>query len=114
MKTKRWWIIGGCIVALILLGVTAFSILLPGNLVVGSLNDREVWGRTTNRRGPCQFLTEGATATVQLGRQSARVTADAIEFPGGRTVKIPATCKKIELFETRNGMRILFDGSEQK
>jgi hypothetical protein len=42
------------------------------------------------------------------------VTADQVELHGGRIIKIPEGCKKVELLATRNDVRVLFDGQEQK
>jgi hypothetical protein len=109
---KQRWLIGGAVCVLIVLGTALAFMLIPRNsLVLGSVNGREVVGQG---RGTVRFMSDGKTATVQLGSHTSRVTADQIELSGGRIVKIPENCKKVELFETRDGMRLLFDGQEHK
>ena len=53
----------------------------------------------------------GRSATAEVGGQSVRVSAEEVEVIGVRTVKLPAACKKVELVETRGGVRILLDGA---
>ena len=113
MNKKRWFIVAGSAAIVALTGMVIALVFIPRNVVVGSLNDREIRGQVAARRGPARFFSDGVTATVELGAHTARVTADAIELAGGRTVKIPPNCKKIELFETRKGLRILLDRAEQ-
>jgi hypothetical protein len=49
---------------------------------------------------------------VQLGEQTARVTTERVELPGGRVVQIPADGKTVELREAPDGMRVFLDGVE--
>ena len=57
-----------------------------------------------------RYLSDGKTATLQLGSQGSRVTAEQVELASGRIVKIPANCKQVELLATRGDVRVLFDG----
>ena len=111
---KKRWMIAGALCALVVLGMVFARIFVPQNLVLGSVNDREVVGQVARRLGPARFQSDGKTATVQLGSHTSRVTADQVELPGGRVIKIPESCKKVELLATRNDVRVLFDGQEHK
>jgi len=111
---KKRWIIAGALCALVVLGMALARIFVPQNLVLGSVNNREVVGKVAARFGPARFQSDGKTATVQLGSHTSRVTADQVELPGGRVIKIPESCKKVELLATRNDVRVLFDGQEHQ
>ena len=111
---KKRWIVAGAVCAVIALGIALAFIFVPQALVLGSVNDREVVGRVARRLGPARFQSDGKTATVQLGGHTSRVTADQVELPGGRLIKIPESCKKVELLATRKEVRVIFDGQEQK
>lgn len=114
MKSKQWILGAASAAALLLLGLALLRWAVPGALVVGSLNDKEVRGQAARLGGPARFHADGNVATLQLGQHTARVTAESIELAGGRAVKIPANCKRIELIETRRGIRVIFDGAEQE
>ena len=113
MKKKRW-IVAGIVCAVIALGMALALWFVPKAMVLGSVANREVVGRVAHRLGPARFQSDGQTATVQLGSHSSRVTAEQVELPGGRIIKIPDGCKRVELLATRNEVRVLFDGQEQK
>jgi hypothetical protein len=89
MNKKRWIIAAGTVICLLALMGFVAPMFVPGAMVLGSVNEREVVGRAATRRGPARFLSDGTTASLQLGRQSARVTADQVELAGGRTIKTP-------------------------
>jgi hypothetical protein len=111
---KKRWIIAGSVCAVIALGMALALIFLPKSMVLGSVNDREVVGQVARRLGPARFQSDGKIATIQLGSHTSRVTAEQVELPGGRIIKIPDGCKRVELLATRNDIRVLFDGQEQK
>src|SRR6185436_18654220 len=111
---KKRWIVAGAVCALIALGMALAFTFVPRALVLGSVNDREVVGQVARRFGPARFQSDGKTATVQLGSHTSRVTADQVELPGGRIIKIPEGCKRVELLATRNHGRVLFDGQAHK
>ena len=113
MKKKRW-IVVGIVCAVIALGMALAFRFVPQAMVLGSIDNREVVGRVARRLGPARFQSDGKTATVQLGEHVSRVTAEQIELPGSRSIKIPDGCKRVELLATRNKVRVLFDGQEQK
>jgi hypothetical protein len=111
---KKRWIIAGAVCAVIVIGMALALAFVPQAMVLGSVNDREVVGHVARRLGPARFQSDGKTATVRLGSHTTLVTADHVELPGGRTIKIPAECKRVELLGARSGVRLLFDGHEQK
>jgi len=80
---KKRWIIAGVLCVLLVLGMALAVTFVPQNLVLGSVNNREVVGQVARRFGPARFQSDGKTATVQLGSQTSRVTADQVELPGG-------------------------------
>ena len=119
MSRKRWQIIGVvALVAVIAVGVVVALDPFPGNRVYSNLygdaGPLEVAGVSAGRRSPARFQGDGVAATVQLGEQTARVTADRVELPGGRVVPIPAGCKGVELRESRGGMQVFLDGTEAR
>lgn len=71
-------------------------------------------GRMANLFAPARYRSDGRTATVQLGSRLSVVTADQVELAGGRIVKIPTNCRKVELLATRGEVRVLFEGAEQR
>jgi hypothetical protein len=112
--SKKRWIIAGAVCSVVVLGMALALVFVPQAMVLGSVNDREVVGHVARRLGPARFQSNGKTATVQLGLHTTRVTAKRVELPGGRTIKIPDGCKRVELRGTRNEVRVLFDGQEQE
>ena len=116
MSYKRWRIAAAlAFIAVLVVGVVVALDPFPGNRVYSNLGALEVRGVSTNRSSPARFQSDdGATATVQLGDQTARVTIDRLELPDGRVIPIPAACKVVELRESRNGMRVFLDGVEQR
>jgi hypothetical protein len=111
---KKRWIVAGTICAVLALGMALALVFVPQAMVLGSVNHREVVGHVARRLGPARFQSDGETASVQLGRYTTRVTAEHVELPGGRTIKIPDGCKRVELRGTRTEVRVLFDGQEQE
>ena len=109
---KKPWIIAGAVCVLVILGMALAGILVPRALVSGRVSGREVVGRMAGLFPPARYLSDGKTATLQLGSQGLRVTAEQVELASGRVVKIPANCKKVELLATRGDVRVLFDGQE--
>ena len=114
MSKKRWIIATGTgIWVLVLLG---YLTIMPhsGSLVIGSVHGLEVMGQAASRGGPARFLSDGTTATIQLGTQTAHVTSKEIHVSSGRSLDVPVGCKKVKLFETRNEIRVVFDHSEHQ
>ena len=117
MFKKRWRLIGVLtLVAVITVGAVVALDPFPGNRVYGNVygdaGPLEVTGVSAGRRSAAHFQGDGKVATVKLGEQTARVTAERVEFSGGRVVQIPAGCKAVELRESRDGMRVFLDGTE--
>lgn len=111
MKTNPWAKTAG--IALCVLGTLALLAKLPPqNTVSGSVNGREVIGQSASFTSSARFTTRGESATLQLGAQTAHVTADALELPGNRHLDIPANTRQIRLFETRNDIRVVFTPAE--
>jgi hypothetical protein len=113
MNKKRWFIAGAACGLMVLCMGLAYA-LVPKTLVAGRVSGREVVGQMASLFAPARYLSDGKTATVHLGSQTSRVTADQVELTSGRILKIPASCKKVELPAARNDMRVVFDGQEQK
>jgi hypothetical protein len=112
MKPSKRKLVGTLLTAAaVLVGVASF---VPRTLVAGRVSGREVKGRMASLFAPARYLSDGRTATVQLGSQQSQVTADQVELASGRIVKIPANCKQVELLATRGDVRIFFDGQERK
>lgn len=119
MPKQRWRVIGVLVtVAAVAVGVVIALDPFPGNRVYsnvyGDAGPVEVTGVSAGRRSPARFHGDGKTATVQLGGQTADVTADRVKLPGGRVVPVPAACKAVELRESRDGMRVFLDGAEAR
>jgi hypothetical protein len=114
VMNKKRWIVAGAVCAVIALGMAVALLFVPQAMVLGSVHDREVVGHVARRLGPARFESDGKTATVQLGSHTTRVTAEHVELPGGRVLKIPDGCKRVELFATGKDVRVVFDGQEQK
>ena len=117
MSKKRWRIVGiVALVAVIAVGIVVALDPFPGNRVYsnvyGDTGPLVVAGLSAGRRSPARFQGDGTAATVQLGEQTARVTADRVELSGGRVIPIPAGCKGVELRESRGGMRVFLDWTE--
>jgi hypothetical protein len=81
----------------------------PGNQVLGSVGAREVVGTSVGRDSQARFDLDGTAVVSRLGGSTARLTAEAVELPGGRVVHIPAGCLRVE---TRKGLCVLFNGVE--
>ncbi len=112
MKPSKRKVIGAVLIAAAVL--VAIASFVPKTLVSGRVSGREVMGQMASLFASARYWSDGKTATVQLGSRTSQVTADQVELAGGRIVKIPANCKKVELLATRGDVRVLFDGQEQK
>ncbi len=113
MKTNRWAKTVG--IALCLLATLALLAKLPPqNTVSGSVNGREVIGQSASFTSSAHLASQGESATLQLGAQTAHVTADTVKLPGNRNIPIPTDTRQIKLFETRNDIRVVFSPSGVK
>lgn len=113
MKTNRWAKTVG--IALCLLATLALLAKLPPqNTVSGSVNGREVIGQSASFTSSAHLASQGESATLQLGAQTAHVTADTVKLPGNRNIQIPTGTRQIKLFETRNDIRVVFSPSGVK
>lgn len=84
----------------------------PGNQVSSTVAGRSVLGISAHRGSAARLNSDSTSATLQLGGHTIRITADAVELPGGRSVAIPAGCKAVELREDENRVRVFLDGIE--
>lgn len=110
MKTNRW--VKSVGIALCVLGTLALLAKLPPqNTVSGSVNGREVIGQSASFTSSARLASQGESATLQLGAQTAHVTADTVKLPGNRNIQIPTGTRQIKLFETRNDIRVVFSPS---
>jgi hypothetical protein len=119
MKNKKRWFIAGAVCVLMVFCMGLAYTLAPKTLVAGRVSGREIMGRMAAGQvmslfAPARYLSDGKAATVQLGNQTSRVTADHVELTSGRILKIPVNCRKVELLAANNDMRVLFDGQEQR
>src|SRR2546421_9938051 len=112
MKPSKRKVIGAVLIAAALL--VAVASFIPRTVVAGRVSGREVMGQMASLIAPARYVSDGKTATVQLGSQRSQVTANQVELATGRIVKIPANCKQVELLATRGDVRVLFDGQEQR
>jgi hypothetical protein len=93
---------------LVLFCLWAGGLRAEARTTVGS---RQVVASSTHLLSGVGVSSDGQTATVQVGGQSALVSAEEVEIVGVRKVRLPAACKKVELLETRGNIRILLDGA---
>ena len=121
MSKKRWGMVGVlAVVVFACIGVFLALNLFPGNRVYSNIHGDagllDVVGVSANRWSQARFQGDGdhKGATVKLGEQTARVTAERVELTGGRVISIPAGCKTIELRESRDGLRVFLDGIETR
>lgn len=117
MSKNRRRVIGVLVVIAIIAVVVVVALdPFPGNRVYsnvyGDAGPLEVVGVSAGRRSPASFHGDGKAATVQLGEQTAIVTAERVEVQGGRVVQIPPGCKAVELRESRGGLLVFLDGEE--
>ena len=109
----RWILAAG--MAVWILAILGYLAFMPAStsMVSGVVDGLEVMGQAASREGPALFVSAGGTATLQLGNQTARVTAREIEVGAGRRVPIPSACKQVRLVETESDVHILFGEGEQ-
>ncbi len=81
------------------------------NEAITSLGGRQVVARSANLLTGVEVRSDGKSVVARVGSRSVRVTANGVEMGGGRTVKLPAACKRVELVEGGDGVvRVLLDG----
>jgi hypothetical protein len=113
MKSSKRKIIGSVFIGGAVLVAVALS-FIPRTVVSGRVSGRDVMGRMASLFAPARYLSDGKSATVQLGSQTLKVNASQVELSGGRIIRIPANCKQVELLATRSDVRVLFDGQRQQ
>jgi hypothetical protein len=103
-KRRRYLIVA----LVILVGLAVFG-SQKGNRVAGTVGGRAVVGLSKNVLAEARFSGRESDATFSLGARTATVTGEAVTFDG-QSIPIPAACKRVEIQETGQGLRVSFDG----
>jgi hypothetical protein len=101
--------------AVLVLALLALGTMLATqhNQVVAHVGGLEIVGRTRTALSRATCSAGADAVEVRLGPHTARVTADSVERDGHAPLPIPRGCRRVELRQTADGLRVDFDGGAE-
>jgi hypothetical protein len=91
-------------VALVVLGT------VNGNRVSTTVGSWEVVAETSNVLRGATLTIQPDAAVIEFREQRVEIAGGAVKLPDGTALVVPAGCRRIDLEEQGDAVRVLFDG----